>query len=123
MTEMLIRDGVPDHIPRHAVRVAILDRSWSIFLIRYNSEEVGAHWTMPGGEIEEGETPLEAAYREVFEETGWSDVEIGAHTTSRSGGYLPPVREDPVRFRKAARAGRRPRRSRERVDPSVVGSG
>ena len=37
---------------------------------------------MPGGEIREGETLLEAAYREVFEETGWSDVEIGTHIWS-----------------------------------------
>lgn len=28
-------------------------------------------WTVPGGEIEEGETPAEAAVREVFEETGY----------------------------------------------------
>ena len=68
--------------PRHAVRVAILDPDRSIFLLRYDNEEVGVHWAMPGGGIEEGETELEAAQREILEETGWTDVEIGAHIWS-----------------------------------------
>ena len=29
-----------------------------------------AKWEMPGGHVDEGETPLEAAKRELFEETG-----------------------------------------------------
>jgi 8-oxo-dGTP pyrophosphatase MutT (NUDIX family) len=68
--------------PRHAVRVAILDPNRSIFLLRYDNAEVGVHWAMPGGGIEEGETVLEAARREIFEETGWTDIEIGEHIWS-----------------------------------------
>ena len=33
-------------------------------------------WETQGGHIEEGETPLEAAKRELFEESGISDAEI-----------------------------------------------
>lgn len=40
-----------------------------ILMVRqlYKGEEI---WTFPGGGIEEGETPKQAAIREVYEETG-----------------------------------------------------
>jgi len=37
----------------------------------------GNYWCLPKGRIEENETEIEAAKREVFEETGISDVEVG----------------------------------------------
>lgn len=33
-------------------------------------------WTMPGGKIEDGEAPIEAARREVFEETGLTVTDL-----------------------------------------------
>jgi ADP-ribose pyrophosphatase YjhB (NUDIX family) len=60
---------------RLAARVAVLDGEGSIFLLRYDNEEVGIHWAMPGGGAIPGETPLETARRELREETGWSDIE------------------------------------------------
>lgn len=37
----------------------------------------GNYWCLPKGRIEENETETEAAKREVFEETGISDVQLG----------------------------------------------
>ena len=36
----------------------------------------GNSWSFPKGHVEEGESPLEAAKREIFEETGITDAEF-----------------------------------------------
>lgn len=38
--------------------------------------EQGAPWQMPQGGVDAGETPLEAARRELFEETGITSIEL-----------------------------------------------
>ena len=48
------------------------EKSLEILLIK---DRFG-HWTWPKGHIEDGETPQEAALREISEETGLSDLEI-----------------------------------------------
>ena len=37
----------------------------------------GNYWCLPKGRVEEHETEVDAARREVFEETGLTDVELG----------------------------------------------
>jgi len=37
----------------------------------------GNYWCLPKGRVEENETEVEAAKREVFEETGIGEVEVG----------------------------------------------
>ncbi|MFJ8650431.1 NUDIX hydrolase [Streptomyces sp. NPDC093546] len=64
-------------IPRRAARVAVVDPDGAVFLFRYDNEEVGPHWAMPGGGLEPGESPREGALRELREETGWTDLEPG----------------------------------------------
>jgi 8-oxo-dGTP pyrophosphatase MutT (NUDIX family) len=41
---------------------------WHVFVVRHR----GGHWTLPKGHPEGSETPLQAAERELFEETGLS---------------------------------------------------
>jgi ADP-ribose pyrophosphatase YjhB (NUDIX family) len=82
--------------PRRAARIAVIAPDDAVFLFRYDNEEVGVHWAMPGGGLDPGETPIEGAKRELREETGWTDLIPGAllctweHDYTRSG---VPVRQ------------------------------
>lgn len=55
---------------RRAFSVSVFARSRGrVFVIRHKRLNT---WLPVGGEVNAGETPLEAARRELFEETGWS---------------------------------------------------
>lgn len=56
------------------VRVVILDKENSILMVKQHHDEKDI-WMVPGGGIEEGESSMAAAVREMKEETGL-DVEI-----------------------------------------------
>ena len=51
--------------------------------------QFGTSWSLPKGHMEEGESPLEAALREIHEETGVSRLELvrplGTYTRHRLG--------------------------------------
>jgi bis(5'-nucleosidyl)-tetraphosphatase len=80
------------------------ERGWLYLLLRaYN------YWDFPKGEVEEGETPLEAAIRETREETGISQLffswgkdfrETGPYSGGRKKAryYLAETPESEVRF-------------------------
>jgi 8-oxo-dGTP diphosphatase len=58
---------------RRTARVMLLDEAGAILLIRFVVPRKGVDfvfWALPGGEIEAGETEVEAAGREVREELG-----------------------------------------------------
>jgi 8-oxo-dGTP pyrophosphatase MutT (NUDIX family) len=58
--------------PRTARRVLLLDEADRVLLVE-NNVDVGAsatHWITPGGGTDPGETPAQAAVREVYEELG-----------------------------------------------------
>ena len=59
-------------IPREAAAAVVRDRERGVLLLwrhRFVTDAWG--WEIPGGRIDHGETPAEAAARETLEETGW----------------------------------------------------
>jgi 8-oxo-dGTP diphosphatase len=66
--------------------LALVLRDGRMLLIKRGVEPHKGHWCPPGGVIEEGESPEEAAIREVREETGL-DVSVRA----KLGEVLGPV--------------------------------
>lgn len=57
--------------PAHITASGIVLREKSILLVRHGTL---GKWLQPGGHVEEGEHPVQAALREVTEETGFSSA-------------------------------------------------
>jgi 8-oxo-dGTP pyrophosphatase MutT (NUDIX family) len=72
---------VTGHVLRRSVaRVVLLDRSGDVLLIEGRDPAdaaKGSWWEIPGGGLDPGESTADAARRELFEETGIRDAEIG----------------------------------------------
>jgi 8-oxo-dGTP pyrophosphatase MutT (NUDIX family) len=66
-----LSDGVS--CQRETVGAVIVDAQGRAFVHRrgYDRALFPGCWDIPGGHVEDGETPLEAVGREEFEETGW----------------------------------------------------
>lgn len=74
------RDSLPY---RDCVGIAVFNQEGNVFIGRRkpagdpeNSAEHGAPWQMPQGGIDQGEDPLKAALRELYEETSISAVSL-----------------------------------------------
>ncbi|BDM71413.1 hypothetical protein HEK616_49000 [Streptomyces nigrescens] len=85
--------------PRQAARIAVLDPTGALFLFRYDNEEVGVHWAMPGGGLDPGEAPRTGALRELAEETGGGP---------RRSWPPPPIRSGRRSCPKSSRRGATP---------------
>jgi 8-oxo-dGTP pyrophosphatase MutT (NUDIX family) len=65
--------GRPAVIERSAVRLVVLDTQDRVLLFHTHDvdhPDLGSWWELPGGGIDPGETYLDAAIRELHEETG-----------------------------------------------------
>ena len=65
--------GLPE---RETVRAAVVDELGRILLLRYG-DVYGQYWTTPGGGREEGEADEQTLRRELEEEVGLIDFEVG----------------------------------------------
>jgi len=61
---------------RRAVRAVVMDDADRVLLVRFELPD-SALWAMPGGGVDDGESPEMAIRRELCEEVGLRDVELG----------------------------------------------
>lgn len=69
--KILTNENIVESKHRFAVVAAKSDEGW--VLVRHRCRDT---WEIPGGHIEAGEAPIDAAKRELFEETGAVDYDI-----------------------------------------------
>lgn len=87
--------GAEPATPREASTVVLIRPDRTIFLIRrMRAMAFGGMWAFPGGSLEAGETPADAAVREIAEETGVTLLPAALTPWHR---WLTPVFE-PRRF-------------------------
>lgn len=80
----------------HAAGLIISDAEKNLLLLqRVIQHPDGGKWCVPGGAVEAGETPLEAAVRETFEETG---LRIDAVNVFHVGTYTWEKWEKDITF-------------------------
>lgn len=80
---------------RLGVGVMLLNRNGEVF-VGQRIDAIEPAWQMPQGGIDKGETPLEAAWRELVEETGTDKAELLAESPGWLTYDLPAPLRDKV---------------------------
>jgi len=68
---------------REAARALLLDPDDRVLLVRFVFPVTGTRWALPGGGLERGETHVDALRRELVEEVGLHEADIGPHIWTR----------------------------------------
>jgi TDG/mug DNA glycosylase family protein len=64
-------------VERPAARALVLDRSDRVLLVRFRNDFGATWWATPGGALEPGESVADALRRELREELGLHDFDVG----------------------------------------------
>jgi TDG/mug DNA glycosylase family protein len=73
---------------RPAVRAVVLDPDDRVLLVRFENAVSGEiWWATPGGGVEAGESDTDALRRELLEETGLTDYELGPLMWTRENNF------------------------------------
>ncbi len=82
--DMLFKEPPIDFSPKFEVVACIVDDGEHFLLLkRHPDKPEGGTWCLPAGKIEPGETPVQAMFRELEEETGYHAQGVDAqHVTS-----------------------------------------
>jgi len=78
--------GDPDFV---VAAVVICDDAGSVLVVR---KQGTSRFMLPGGKIEEGETPAQAAIRELHEEVG---ADLDSHRLALLGEWTAPAANEP----------------------------
>ena len=88
LLKMSPRDPAGKRRPIPCAGAVVRDDAGRLLLVRRGHAPSAGLWSVPGGRVEPGETPEQAAAREVQEETGL-EVEVGMLlTTVHIGDYV-----------------------------------
>ncbi|MFF1376778.1 NUDIX domain-containing protein [Streptomyces sp. NPDC058308] len=86
---------------RYTADIVVINDDRSILLIKRGWAPFEGHWALPGGHVDAGETSLQAAARELAEETG---VNVSLRDLEFSGLFDSPDRDPRGRYVSAAYA-------------------
>jgi 8-oxo-dGTP pyrophosphatase MutT (NUDIX family) len=70
-------------VERFAVRALVLDEERRALLVKFRDDEGQVWWTTPGGGIDEGEDVESALRRELAEELGLDEFDVGPELWTR----------------------------------------